>query len=97
VIPSAVTVLLVCILELGTIPENTLIRCVIDVIDPSGNKVLTDNFDASATRNVVSRYVAMRRLSFEVTEAGVWKFNIWSGGNALGTYNIEIGRKQDSF
>ena len=92
-IPSTVSILLICIVELGSITEDTLIRCDIDVTNPKGRIAASDVFDASVTgnANLIARYVAMRRLSFEATEAGVWTFKVSSGGIPLADYDIEIG------
>lgn len=92
VIPSPVSILLVCIVELGSIAEHTLIRFDIEVTDPVGKKAVSDVFDASIAENgnLIARFIAMRRLSFDATEVGVWTFTVSSGGIPLADYDIEI-------
>lgn len=92
-IPMPVSILLVCIVELGSIAENTLIRCDIEVTDPKGGKAASDVFDVPVTgsANLIARHTVMRRLSFDATETGVWTFKVSSGGIPLADYDIEIG------
>lgn len=94
-LPSPVSILLVCVVELGSIVENTLIRCDIDVIDPQANKVASEIFDVSVSSDarLVARHTAMRLVKFDANEAGVWTFKVSSGGIPLADYDIEIGSK----
>ena len=91
--PSTVSIRLVCVFELGSIADNTLIRCDVEVIDPKGRMEVTDVFDIAVSSNstFVARYTAQRLVPFEVREAGVWTLKVSSGGIPLADYDIEIG------
>ncbi len=94
-IPCPVSINVVCVVELGSIAENTLLRCDIDVIDPKGRKVASDVFDVSVPNDtgLIARYTAKRLVSFEASEAGVWTIAVSSGGIPLADYDIQIGLK----
>jgi hypothetical protein len=91
-IPSDVFLRLVCVVELGSIPVQTLLRFEIRVLDPCGDVAVTDQFDISLPdyEALTRRKSIARQMKFSATVFGVWCIQMRSGDANLAQYNLEI-------
>jgi hypothetical protein len=88
---------LLCVVETGIIPVNTMLRFGYSVEDAEGNTALASHFDLSVVLDPppappaqVRRFPVICPLPIEINCVGVWRINISSGEILLARHDIEI-------
>lgn len=91
-LPTHVTIRFVAIVETAGIKEDALIRLTINVLTPSGGIAGIQSVDimGSSNHDLTPRRIAQCAVSFEVTEFGVWEFDVRSGDECLKVHRIEF-------
>lgn len=91
-LPWRCVVHLVCIVELGTLAPESLIRFQLQVLDPAGDVKLDESHDVPVPNgsDLVPRAIIARPLQFEVAAAGAWRFRVVSAGMLLADHLVEF-------
>jgi len=90
--PTTLNLNIVCIIETGLIPINTLLRIDYSILDPDGQTHLKSHFDLSVLDNgdVVRRWNKHVYAMVNIKKVGIWKIHITSGGQRLFVHEMEI-------
>jgi hypothetical protein len=91
-LPCNLQLNLVCIIETGNIPINTMLRLKYSIEDPKGNITSVSHSDLSIIRtsSKIRRYSVISLLPIEINCIGVWGVEVSSGHIPLVKHDIEF-------
>lgn len=83
---------MLCVVETGSIADDTQLRFDYAVEDGEGKTVLTSHFDLKIkpSRIKVRRWPIALNMVVDFGVVGVWRFKVSSGGLPLASYDLEI-------
>ncbi|MEH2354155.1 MAG: hypothetical protein V7K28_13345 [Nostoc sp.] len=83
---------LLCIVETGTIPINTMLRIDYSVQDAEGHTALISHSDLSISQTtaLVRRWSVPLFLPLKVNCIGIWRITVSSGSLPLASHDIEL-------
>ncbi|MEH2216125.1 MAG: HNH endonuclease [Nostoc sp.] len=83
---------LLCVVETGTIPINTLLRIDYSVKDAEGHTALVSHYDLpiSQTTAQIRRWSVPLFLSLKINCIGIWRIMVSSGSLPLASHDIEF-------
>jgi hypothetical protein len=96
-LPCNLQLNLVCIVETGNIPVNTMLRIDYSVENPEGHTALVSYSDLSVLRTTsqIRRYHVISLLTLEINCIGIWCIKVSSGKIPLVKHNIEFRLTND--